>query len=488
MGKFSKITTLHFWWKILPFVGWAVWGVLGFSRNLWYDEAYSAALVSNSWFDMLRITAADTHSPFYYALLKLCYHLAGGAAAAGGAGFWVLKQLSVLFMAGYLFLGKYYVRKLFDETISVYFMFASIAMPSMAVQAANVRMYALALFCMTLTGLAACDLYREPKRWKWLVFCTASVASVYCHTFSMIQTAFWYLLFLAVILLRKRYELLKGFLWNALVVSVSFSPWLVVTYIQLRLRMGDNPLGTASGVPTLYTFMDYCKEWFSALETPISLVVLLGMGLALLLGYCAIEQMRRRACYIPALGLTGAALTALTGTLLSLYVNPCFLGRYIFPGFGSLALLYAFGLKEIISPQLKSVTVALVLTCFLLQYRSEFLLEYDEGLKTYEEFYARNVTEQDGFLSPNQHSVFLSVYHPQIPHFLYAYKPGNLPFQNIAALLEWEQLDEIEGSLWFICLSGGTPKLLEPLYTYEKVLSFHYMYYDFVIYRCEKAF
>ena len=39
--------------------------------------------------------------------------------------------------------------------------------------------------------------------------------------------------------------------------------------------------------------------------------------------------------------------------------------------------------------------------------------------------------------------------------------------------------------LWYICFQGGTPNELEDEYDYEEALEFHYMYYDFVIYRIE---
>ena len=103
----KKLFSCHFWWNVLPFVGALVWGAFCISNNLWYDEAYSASMVSRSWYDLIYITAVDDHSPFYYVLLKIFYHLGGG-----GTHFQVLKLMSVLFMIGYLLLGKFYVKKL----------------------------------------------------------------------------------------------------------------------------------------------------------------------------------------------------------------------------------------------------------------------------------------------------------------------------------------------------------------------------------------
>ena len=217
-------------WHALPVIALLLWGAFGIRNNLWYDEAYSASMVSLPWKRLIYITATDDHSPFYYVILKLFYHLCGG-----GTHFWSLKLLSVLFMTGYMLLGKYYVAKLFDRKISVYFMTFSLLMPIFSVQAGNVRMYAMALFFLTLAGLAAYDIYREATRRKWIVFCVASICTVYCHTFALIQTFLFYMLFLAAILICRRKDLVKGFFISGFTVAIVFSPWLAVTCRQFKI-------------------------------------------------------------------------------------------------------------------------------------------------------------------------------------------------------------------------------------------------------------
>ena len=78
----------------MPFLGLAIWGALCITNNLWYDEGYTAALISRPLGELIRITAQDVHAPFYYILLKGFYTLCGG-----GTHFWSLKLFSLLFMA-----------------------------------------------------------------------------------------------------------------------------------------------------------------------------------------------------------------------------------------------------------------------------------------------------------------------------------------------------------------------------------------------------
>lgn len=469
-----------FIWHALPLVGLVLWGALCLTNNLWYDEAYSASMVSQSWGRLLYITATDDHSPFYYVLLKLFYHLCGG-----GTHFWGLKLMSLLFMMGYLLLGKYYVKKLFGQQISVYFMLFSILMPIMSVQAGNVRMYAVALFFLTLAGLSAYDIYLEASLRKWVVFCVASICTVYCHTFAMIQTFFLYVLFLGVLICKKQKEKLKPFFLCGVTVSVAFLPWLAVTCRQMILRMRYDT-GSASEMADFYSLMDYCKEWFSAVETPIGPVVLLGMGLCLVLGYCAVDWMRAHHNYAPAVGVGALALTALAGGLISAYLNNCFMGRYAFPGFGFLMLFYAVGFSRIGSRKVKGCILGVAAFCFVLQYRSELALEYDKGLETYEEFFEEQVTDRDVMIGPYTHTIFLNVYHPDLQYYIYGYKLYSLPFSNTDAFTDYSQLEGVEGNIWYITFEGDTPENLEEYYDYEEVLSFPYMYYDFVIFRLTK--
>ena len=402
-----------------------------------------------------------------------------------------LKLMSVLFMLGYMLLGKYYVAKLFDRKISVYFMLFSLLMPIFSVQAGNVRMYAVALFFLTLTGLSAYDIFREPARKKWIVFCIASIGTVYCHTFALIQTFLFYLLFFAVILICHKKELIKGYFISGFTVALVFSPWLAVTIRQFVLRMRYDD-GSTAELATLYSVMDYCKEWFSAVETPIGIVVLLGMALCLVLSYGAVDWVRQNHNIAPAIAFSTFALTGIVGGVISATVNNCFMGRYAFPGMGFVMLWYAVGFAQITEntkgKSRKIWAAGLPGTaglCFLLQYTSEIRLEYDDGLETYENFVEEYMTENDAIIGPYTHTIFLNVYHPELHYYTIAYKLYSLPFVNTEALSSYSQLDTYD-NLWYICFQGGYPNEMEDEYSYEQVLEFHYMYYDFAIFRLEK--
>lgn len=467
----------NFIWHALPVIALIVWGAMCMTNNLWYDEAYSAAMVALPWKRMLYITAVDAHSPFYYGVLKVVYFLCGG-----GTQYQCLKLTSLLFMFGYMLLGKYYVKKLFNQKIAEWFMLFSLLMPIMTVQAGNVRMYSFALFFMTLTGLLAYDIYLDATKRKWILFCIASICTVYCHTFAMIQAFFLYLLFLGALIYSKQKDKIKDFFRYGVVVAVAFLPWLAVTVMQMVLRMRYD-MGSVNERASIYSFAEYCREWFSALETPIGIVIYLGLAIAVLLGVSAVKWMRESHNFAPAFGMGALGMTILTGWLVSVFVNNCFLGRYAFPGFGFLMLFYAVGMNRLKSKSLRGAILAAVLVCFGLQYASECRLEYDSGLKKYEEFHSEQVTDEDVFISPTIHPLMVSIYYPEMQYYVYQYKPYKLPFANTEALMDYAQLHDVEGNIWYICFDGDTPEKLQDVFSYEEAERFHHMYYDYVIYR-----
>ena len=336
-------------------------------------------------------------------------------------------------------------------------------------------MYAMGLFFFTAAALLACGILRRSSTVKWILFCLCSIGSVYSHTFSMLETFILYLILLGALLYRKKYTLLKWYLGSGLAVAACYMSWLLVVYRQMQSRIAATGANEQLFVPDMYTLMDYCKEWFSAMDTPIMSVIYLGIALTLFLGYYAVDRMRSSKCYVPGWGLGILGLTALTGGLLSYYVTPCFLGRYIFPGFGALALLYAVGMGQISSRRIRAAVLLVFLFCFVSQYRSELKLEYDKGLQEYEAFYESNVGPEDVIMATDIHPLLLSVYHPDRQYMGYGYLPPFSPFQNTTVFTQWEQLQDVTGDIWLYGFADRDMPGFSPYYSLEQAFSFHYM-------------
>lgn len=468
----------HLLWNVLPVIALILWGALGITENLWYDEAYSAALVTHSFREIIDITAQDVHSPFYYFLLKGVWEIFGSIM-----GFRCLKWFSILAMMGYLLLGKFYVKKLFGETVSVYFMLFSITLPIMMVQSSNVRMYTLALFFLTLTGLLMVDILRESTLRKWLLFIFASVCCVYSHTYAMLEAFFLYIFFFAVILYQKKYKLLKCYFVSGITVSALFLPWLSVTFGQLKNRSGGTLFGLGVRRLVVGIFLDGCKEWFTALETPIMPVMWAEVILCLFLCFHAVRWMRARHNYAPALGMLAIMLAIAAGEVIFVFTRQGFFGRYFFPGFASLVLMYAVGMEQLRSKLIKGLVVFVSVVCLSAQYRSELELEYGSEVDVWKNYVEENVAQEDVIMAAGVHCLYLNIYCPEKSCMIYGYLPEFLPFQRTEAFTRSEQLEDLDGTLWYLCGMDSTPYLLSERYTWEEVLCFHHMYQDFSFFK-----
>lgn len=473
----------NLWWHVIPVLSLFIWGALCVTDQLWYDEAFSAGLVMKPWKEMLYITAVDDHSPFYYAVLKLFYLLCGS-----GTDFRVLKLFSLLFMMGYMLLGKYYIDRLFGRKISVWFMTFSLLLPIMCVQAGNVRMYAMALFFYTLTGLLALDLCRRDNNCKWILFCISSICIVYCHTFAMIETVWLYVLFLVVLLgnrqdgkMEKRIKVRKFFLCGG-IVAVCFLPWLYVTFRQMQLRMKYDTESVAE-LAKPSAIWDYAKEWFSSLETPIVPVALLGIFLAAVLLCLGVVRAFREENRKILMGAAAFLLTTITGFVISLSLNNCFLGRYVFPGMGFVLLVYAYGMDSLKERQIQTELLLVGVLAFIAQYREELRLEYDGGLSHYRKFVEEQVSPGDVFVGAQGHTIFLSIYYPQMSYYLNGYVPVDLSFPNLEACYNIEDLKQQYDQVWYIAFAGDYPDGGTEGRDYVIADRFRYMYYDFVIYQ-----
>lgn len=468
-------------YALLPFIGALVWLPFCLTENLWYDEAYTAAMVSLPWKEMILTTAHDVHSPFYYALLKLFYLLCGG-----GAYLPVLKLFSLLFLTGYLFLGKVTVAKLFSKEVSFYFLILSILSPLALVQAGTVRMYTLALFCMTLMGLTAYELLIEPqaegRRGKWILLTLATVATMYSHTFAMIEAFFFYVLLLAAVWRAGRRALARKYFLSGLVATILYLPWLAVTAYQFLYRM-RNDTGSREQLADLSSVRDCLMEWFSSGTNPSVAVVVIELAVAIVLLSLAFIKLRKDGNLTPAIGFGSIVLTVAFGGIVSATVNNCFMGRYVFAGMGFFMLLLAIGMTRLRAKWGKGVILALLLGCMMVSYRAELRDEYDDGLTDYRAFVENEVMAEDAIVCANYHELFLSVYAPELQYYLWNYKPAAIPFANTEVFYSADQLASVPGTLYLLAFEGESPDEVEEHYSYHEVMHFPYMYYDFVLYR-----
>lgn len=445
---------------------------LAIQKTFHYDEAYSVGMIHHSFGEIIDITAQDVHSPFYYFLLKLFCMIPGLSPLTGS------KLFSWLFMVLYMVFGGKIISKKYGWNICFYWLLLSGFVPSMMIQATTVRMYTMSLFFVTVASYLAYSLYQKESLKKWILFTVFSVAAVYSHTFSMLGMVAVYGIFLFVALFHKKFKLSGKVALSGVVVSVCFLPWLFSLWTQFRRLAGvESGWQVNFGEVTLNSAITYLSEWFSSMENPEPKAVIFGTALLLYASYHARKYMEEKKDILPGLGMIVAGIILTVGILVSIYVNPCFLGRYLFPLFGGVWLFVAVGIAKCGGWWKQLIIIVLILFFGTAAFKEEVRLENTEGLETYQNYVESEMVQEKSVIMADRYFALLfSVFYPDLDYMVYGYGPECLPFDNVEVFQDWAQLDEID-TVYFISFTETYGDCIGERYELVECFTFEYSYY-----------
>ena len=147
-------------------------------KSLWYDEAFDAVHVRNSWEHLGRLIRHTEMSQGAYLVgLKIW------AAATPDSEVW-LRAPSVVAAALAAALLVPLGTRLFDRTTGT-LAGVFLATNAFVVQhAQEVRTYALVILAVVVASLAFVNALDDPRRRNWLLYAVAAALAVYCHFYA----------------------------------------------------------------------------------------------------------------------------------------------------------------------------------------------------------------------------------------------------------------------------------------------------------------
>lgn len=447
--------------------------LLCLKETLGYDEAYTIGMINRSYLDIIKITANDVHTPFYYFLLKFFCDMFGPLKI------YAAKIFSLIFFVLHLVVGGKLCRKLYGRKVEFYWLLLSGFMPIMVIHSTWARMYTLGLFLFTVTAYLAYSLYKEETVKKWCLFTAVSVMTMYVHTYSMLEVFVLYLILAGVLLKKKRYGSMKAYCISGAVAGLCYVPWLLVLVKQMGARSGTGTLAKL----TYYGVDVYLAEWFSHSINPRPLEILFSVALFIYVSYYVRKYVAETKDYIPYAGMGIAAVIVTGAVALSAMVVNSFSGRYIFPVFGLIWLFVAVGIEKIEAFWKKAVIVVLILLCAFFTYKEEWRLEKNEGVEQYLAFMEENLGDNDIIMADIFTDAMISVYIPDAEYMVYGYKAPYIPFANMEAFYDWGQLEGVD-TVWYVERTPGKASQLAEHFDTEIVLEFSFSHYDFYL---EKA-
>lgn len=344
--KINEIVTKINIWNVLSVILFLTMNVLfvflASKEVFWYDEAYTVGMIQRSFKDIISITSNDVHTPFYYCVLKAFYMTVGMKSLIS------TKLFSWLFYVAYLIFGYCVCQKKFGYRVSFFWLLLSTFSPAIIIQTTSSRMYTFGLFWVTVAAYSAYEVFFKETKKKWILFTISTIFAVYTHTFCMIEMVVVYMIFLTYALIKKKYEMLKKGFISGIIVSICFTPWLFVLWKQFSRWAGwEEGWGNTIAPVGKDSFYTYLAEWFSSLERPQNFAIYFGVLFCIISGVFAIRYIKKTKKYGIAMGIIIASVVFIVALAISVFVVPCFLGRYLIPLFGLIFIFFAVGFNEI---------------------------------------------------------------------------------------------------------------------------------------------
>lgn len=200
--------------------------VLALGYELWYDEAFSAAIVRHSFSDIVSYTASDVHPPLYYFILKLFSMIFGER--------WVVYHMvSVLPFILMLLLVGNFCKKRYGYSAALLTVLILASAPQMLCFALEVRMYSWAQLFVVLSAVTALSVLDQESWKKWMILSLSNVLAAYLNYFAGAAVILISLCLLLFLIFKREKKSVFHWIISMLVTFLLYLPWLPVFWKQL---------------------------------------------------------------------------------------------------------------------------------------------------------------------------------------------------------------------------------------------------------------
>ncbi len=372
-----------FHWKKWAIIYGIILFLLNFARiydnNFWGDEAFSIRLAKMSIADMLVATANDVHPPLYYLLLIVVYRLFGNYG-------WAYHLASLIPLVIMLIFSLTVIWKRFGRQTSFIFI-TLIGISNIAIQYnVEVRMYSLAFMFVLFSFYGFLKLLNGEK-YGMPLFIMASLGAAYSHYYAMMSVAFFYLA-LFIYTLKKQFNINKLIACYACTV-VGYMPWM--------LQMMRTFKRTSEGFwltffPGYLSGIQYYYDSPNKLYSYGMFIITILLVIFLIIRDTKIISIVKKDKYEVTLDYSCKATTKLTkwllwgilagfgtlvlGELISTYIRPSFLPRYLYPVASVVWLTLGVSVTQL---KKKDFATILIVIVSLIVYVPNYFKIYREG-------------------------------------------------------------------------------------------------------------
>lgn len=194
-------------------------------HSVWYDEAYTIALIKYPIEDIWKITSTDVHPPLYYYMLKIF-------CGIFGEYYPTMRIFSGLGIVACLFLALFPVRRLLGNKTALTFMVLLIVIPISQYLSTEIRMYSWAMFFVLGCAVFAYKVYLRKVFINYILMMLFAIGAIYTHYYALVSVGVIYIL-LSIALLQKGRNIVRLVLFG-LIILLIYSPWIPIFIRQIQ--------------------------------------------------------------------------------------------------------------------------------------------------------------------------------------------------------------------------------------------------------------
>ena len=426
-----------------------------FSKNVWFDEAYSLSLIQHSYGEVIDIVKMDMHPPLYFVALKFFCDIFGYSLI-------VTKIFSWIGYVATLLLGCTVVRKHFGQEISVFYLLSTGAIPMVFYFSVQQRAYSWCIFFVALCFVEALLFVQNHKTRHCALFVIAALFAAYNHLFALLAVGIIFA-FLNVYALAKNRQLLVKILLADAVMVLGYGGWIL---------------------PLLQQTKDaYENYWLTGVEG-ISLVVF-AVGIL----FCALilsrKENRKLSIVFAVVSVMGIQVIGLGVTI---FIRPLYIGRYCVVVLGIFTLLLAFAIQNL-GKYKTQICIALCILN-LTSYIATAMFEYNPSFDRFRERFQSQITTSDTFVYCDSSSGVMAYFYPEYKHFTTYSESWFAAFDNVTSVDKDNIVDAVDPdqTIWFIKTDQNViPGYIKNNFTYEMHDSFVCDFHTFEVYVLEVA-
>lgn len=438
-------------------------------KNIWSDETYTLSMVTHSYVEICKLTAADVHPPLYYFIVKIL-------TQPFGYSFLSSKVVSIVPYVLLIAFGGIQLRKLFSTKVAIFFMVCFFLFPFALLYAIEVRMYSWAALFVFACGLYAYRCYYENSVRLWMLFVLSGTAAAYTHYFAMVSVSIIYALLLFSILFNRKKQF-KQWCVASVVTIFLYAPWINSLINQLVYKVYHKYWIKPITLSTLYGYISsifgvkgiqYCAYIIVLAYFIVFLVVVL--------------KKDKKTIVLSVLSLSIPIGTIIVGVIASVLVRPVFVIRYVIPAIPFLILFLSIGLNKITDQRLL-ISILLVVFCVgCISYISTIHREYSIRDNALDETFIEKYENVDCYVVQTQSTepvwVLAHYANNKNVYQIYSVHP-NIPFENIQDVRDFDYKN-YNTIVFLIESNEEVPENFSTVYqcTYIGTFNEAHIYYD----------